>query len=305
MGKKCLSFENKYGKFIEGVYPREIFNNITMTSLRDYVDKATSMFYYENLPVDLTSRVIELSLLFRYNLCFWYSEALDKVVLCMYIYENELDIYLQPNKVKLMALNGSVLAMSVDFKDIVPIRDNVMGIPYIFPLLERVESVEIAQLTFDICMFMLRFPVAFECESKEMASQVKEVFKQIKDFTPAVFTSKSKVLEKIHNMDIKPNANVNELYLTIQNMIRLLLNSIGINSDISKKERLVEKELESNDDFVNITYYERYQQRKLAVDECNKRWGTNIVLKELKKDIDEYLVKKEKAQEGDDNNVND
>lgn len=295
--KLPCSFENIYGGYIEGVFNRDLMYCTSITSLRDYIDKGTAMFYYDNLPENLTSRTIELALLYRPNICFWYSKALDRVILCQYIFDNIFDEYMQPLSVNLLAFNGVHLANNVPWHDIVPIRDNVMGIPYIFPLIERVRKVETAEKTFDIVMLMLRFGVAFECESKESAQQLKAICKKVMDFEPAIFASKSKVLDKIHNMDIHPTCDVNELFLTIQNMLKLTYNSIGIYGDVSKKERLLKDEVANQNEFVDITYHERLQARQHAIDEVNKKWGTNIVLRELKDDIKERNIEYEVEQE--------
>ena len=39
-------------------------------------------------------------------------------------------------------------------------------------------------------------------------------------------------------------------------------------------------EIQANNDEVDFIYNERYEQRKLFVDEINKRYGLNVILKE-------------------------
>lgn len=58
------------------------------------------------------------------------------------------------------------------------------------------------------------------------------------------------------------------------------LRCIGISSvNIQKKERLITDEIEASQGGSIVMRYNRYEPRKKALDEINKKWGLNIKLK--------------------------
>lgn len=271
LGQYCNKFSIKQLKFIF-----------------DIMNLACEQFYYENLPSDIDSRIIEQALFFRNNLCFYYDEAFLQPVLFEYGASDNLNLYVRPNKVRLTYLNGTQYK-EVFYKDIVPIYDNSLDIPPFIIVLEYINQLVTTDLSFDINMINLRLPFIFSGDKTQNA-ELKKMYQEINNFEPVFFTSNKKLNESIKNFDTKTDIKPMDILDVEQKIKDNVLKIIGVYTSISKKERVITGEQESNNDYVNMMYQMKLKNRKKAIEEVNKRWNTNIVLKELYQDVKEQEV---------------
>ena len=79
------------------------YDDIYMRWIKDIVNTKIGMFTYENLPEGLTSQIVEMCLIFNRNLCWYYDERLERVILCRYIFGGDYDLYWKPVNVNLLA----------------------------------------------------------------------------------------------------------------------------------------------------------------------------------------------------------
>lgn len=273
--------DNEIASYFNGTYVRELLKDFTgLEYFNDFIDTYMSMFSYENLPIGLESRDVEIALFFKTNLCFYFSEGLNRVVFCYYVPTNTYNEYMHPVKVNLIAFNGTVLETNYNYSDIVPIRDNTFGIPAFVSLKNKILKLATMDGTIDINMFLLRLPAVFE-GNKEQANQLNNLYKAVNGFKIAIAGNKN-TTNIIKQFDIKIPYSPNELLLARKNLRGIILTSMGINCDESKKERMLQAEAENQNAFSENIYEKRLNARKQAINEVNKRWGLNIVIKELK-----------------------
>lgn len=294
-----MSFSVDYYNYFTGTYVKENEMNFSKNELKYIKNIATlscEQFYYKNLPDDLTSQIIELSLFFRYNLCFVKDKNFDKVILAIYVPNGTFNIYMKPTKVKIIYLNGKTCYEEYDYEDIVPIRDNIMGIPPMLVVKEYIEQLTIADKTFNITMFNLRMPTIFKGD-KQTEAELKKLYDKMLNFEPVVFSNNKQFKETVEAFDFKPSVNPIDIYDIIKELKNQALQSIGIYSDTGKKERLLVSEVSSQNDFVDMIYQSRLRNRKEAITLCNKKFGTNIEVYELYQDVQEQNALETHMQE--------
>ncbi len=282
-----MSFAVNYFDYFTGTYIKEEQNEISNEEIK-YIKNIACLsceqFYYKNLPEDLTSQIIELALFYRNNLCFVKDNNTDRVVLATYIPNGNFNIYLKPDEVKILYLNGLTLYDNYKYDDIVPIRDNIMGIPPILCIKDYIQQLTIADRTFDITMFNLRLPMIFK-GSQEMKAQLMKLYDKMNKFEPVIFTNSKGFKDVTESFNFTPSVNPIDLYDVIKELKNQALQTVGVYSDTGKKERLLVSEISSQNDFVDMIYQSRLRNRKEAINLCNKKFGTEIIIEELYQDI--------------------
>lgn len=266
------------------------FKNIASVSL--------SMFTYKNLPKDLTSEILEKALHFTNNLCFYKSKTLG-LVLCHYLTGGEYNLYWKPTKVNLLALNGTPIEYNVPYEDIVLVRDNTFDIPPFLTINGWLEKILAKEKTLDVLVDVARLPTLLTGD-KEQVAMLKQILKKVGNFEPFAIASKG-FKDKVEQFDIHLPVDLMNVYELMDKYKDLANASIGVYSTDEKRERIVTAEIQANNDEVDFIYNERYEQRKLFVEECNKKFGTNIILEESytnnREDEIELMAKQVKAEE--------
>lgn len=250
-----------------------------ITYVRDFMDIKASMFYYDNLPDGLTNQILETALLLYNNLCLYKPKGLGKVVLGYYTWNGQVDMYLKPTRVNIMAFNGNQIAGDVPFEDIVLVRDNVCDIIPFLTMNTWISKLFDVDKTIEIALKWIRFPKIFE-GTKEESATIKKVIQKAYSYEPIVITRKGFAQDTFPDHDIKLPVTLMELYDLREKYRGLLLASMGIYNVTEKRERDVAAVTAVNVDYQNFTYQELYSERKRFVQECNKKFGTNITLRE-------------------------
>ena len=260
--------------------------------LKDIVNTNTAMFDYDNLPNNqkdskLTSSIIEQALTFRNRLCIYNSPVLG-TDLFTYVPSNTFDTHMKPISVDIVAFNGVTVATNVQYNDIVIVKDNTLDIPPIFTIMRYVKHMEIMETTIDRQMIWLRLPACFTAPDKNMVASFNKLIQKALGLNAddnSIAIVDDTLAKGFSQYDIKfpvSPADIIEMYKNYKNFT---LESIGIKgSQTQKKERLLVGEVQSTSDFVNTIYDDRLQCRKNWIEECNKKFNTNIVLIERYKD---------------------
>lgn len=245
------------------------FKNIASTKI--------SMFSYENLPRGLTTNIIEMSLFFNNNLCLYKSPTLG-LVLCKYMTGGEYDIYRKPIKVNLIALNGKPIAYNIPYEDIVLVRDNSFDIPPFLTANARLDKIMEQEKTLTQIIQLCRLPTILSAD-KSQTAVMKQVLRKIGNFEPFAIANKG-FKDHIEQFDIKLTCDPMTIYELMDKYKDLTNASIGVYSTDEKRERIVTAEIQANNDEVDFIYNDSYEQRLRFVNECNKKFGTKITLKE-------------------------
>lgn len=264
-----LSFTHYFKQF------KYTADNETARWVKDLINTKIGMFRYEGLPDNLLSDDVENMLLFTDCLC-WYKSEMFGLVLCRYVPSNTYDIYLRPLTVNLISFNGSPIANNVPFHDIVLFKDNRLDmIPYV-TMSSYIEKIIEMEKTLGINVKLARLPCVFSGDPQQ-ANTFKRLLKSVADFDFMVGGSKS-LTNNLEQFNISLNVDLMTLYELMDKYKKLAMASVGIYSVDEKRERIVSAEIQSANDYVDFVYQNMYECRKLAIEEVNKKFGTNIKL---------------------------
>lgn len=246
--------------------------------VKDLMNTKVSMFDYENLPDGLTTEIVERALLFNNFLCFYKSPALNKLVLCRWLYNGRYDLYWHPTHVDLLSLTGQQIATNVPFEDIILVRDNKMDIIPFLTLNAWINKIIELEKTLNIIVKLIRFPTILSGDKEEVI-QLKQLLKDNAD-CKGFIVGKKGWKEKLEQFDISIPCKPMELYELLDKYKDMALSSIGIYSVDEKRERIVTSEVEAQNDYVDFVYTGMVIERQSFIKQLNAKYGYDIKLVE-------------------------
>lgn len=247
--------------------------------IKDFVNTRIGIYQYKNLPDDLTSEIIETALTFSNNLCFYKSTELGQWVLCRYLWDSDLGIYMKPKKVDIMTLNGYTIATNVPYEDIIIVRDNEMDIPPFLVMCEYFERIDHVERDLFKILDVACLPIAI-VGNKKQAADLKRTAKLLGNDNPFIIGD-DKMVDEVKSFNIDLPITAQEVYDIRQKYIEELKASMGISATQEKRERLVIEEVTSQNEYTDFIYHEGLEERKRWVEELNEKAGFNIVLENM------------------------
>ena len=257
-----------------------LYDDIYMRWIKDIVNTKIGMFTYDNLPKGLTSQIVEMCLIFNRNLCWYYDERLERVILCRYIFGGDYDLYWKPVNVNLLTISGKPVKYNVPYEDIILFRDNTLDIPPYLTLNSYIDKIITIEKTIDILIKLIRIPAIFQ-GSKESISTLKILLKKITDFEGIAISDKALTADSLVQFPVTLPCKLEELYDLLRKYKEQALASIGIYSVDEKRERIVTSEIMAQNDYVDFVYSNMYNERKLSIDLVNEKYGLNIKINEV------------------------
>lgn len=248
--------------------------------VHDIVNTACSMFSYkgiEKLIPELTSQIIETSLIFSSNLCFYNDPSLGWVF-CRYTAGMERDLYNKPTKVNLLAINGTQFANGVNYQDLILIRDSRIDIPPYLTLMEYISKMQWLEDAEKKVTMNSTLPLAI-VGNKKQAGALKQVARELGNNSPFIIGDDS-VMDNIKSFPIDVPVSPLELYDLRTKYRGECLASLGIYSVEEKGERLLNQEVTKLNDYTDYVYQSRKQERLNAIEALKKASGVEIELVE-------------------------
>ena len=248
---------------------------------------ALNRYKWENLPNGIESRYIEQMLYDNGECAMFDHPDLGLCVLRSSSREN-LNIYGDPTKLTLSGFNEHRTVM---MEDCVRIMNNDLALPThqnIIYYARRMAEID------DIIMQNLRqqrVPYIFATDENN-AFSMKSLYERIYQGDMAVFVDKDMLKGEPENIMVIPTVApylVDKLQIQKQEMERELLTFLGINNTLEKKERLLQDETNSNNQFIKMSSDIGFKCRQKACNDINKKFGLNIRVIEVQDEMTEEV----------------
>ena len=246
----------------------------TVRLTKHYQMLALNRYRWENLPNGIESRYIE-EMLYDNGECAMFDHPdLGLCVLRSSSREN-LNIYGEPTKLSLSGFNEHRTVM---MDECVRIMNNDLALPTLPNIVyyaRRMAEID------DIIMQNLRqqrVPYLFATDENN-AFSMKSLYDRMYQGEPAIFIDKEMLKGEPENIMVLPTQApylVDKLQIQKQEMERELLTFLGINNTLEKKERLLEDETNSNNQFIKMSSDIGFKQRQLACEQINELFGLNV-----------------------------
>ena len=260
----------------------------TVRLTKHYQMLALNRYRWENLPNGIESRYIE-EMLYDNGECGMFDHPdLGLCVLRSSSREN-LNIYGEPTKLSLTGFNEHRTVM---MDECVRIMNNDLALPTMPNIVyyaRRMAEID------DIIMQNLRqqrVPYLFATDENNSFS-MKALYDRIYQGEPAIFIDKEMLKGEPENIMVIPTVApylVDKLQIQKQEMERELLTFLGINNTLEKKERLLQDETNSNNQFIKMSSDIGFKQRQLACQQMNEMFGLNVSVVETQDEFQKEVM---------------
>ena len=260
----------------------------TIRLAKHYQMLALNRYKWENLPNGIESRYIE-QMLYDNGECALFDHPDFGLTVLRSSSRENLNIYGEPTKLTLTGFNEHLTVM---MDECVRILNNDLGLPTqenILYYARRMAEID------DIIMQNLRqqrVPYLFATDENNSFS-MKTLYDKMYQGEPAIFVDKEMLNGQPENIMVIPtNAPylVDKLQIQKQEMERELLTFLGINNTLEKKERLLQDETNSNNQFIKMSSDIGFKQRQLACQMMNEMFNLNVTVRETQDEFQEEVT---------------
>lgn len=238
------------------------------------INYAVSMFEWINLPYEIPEKFIERTLCLEGFGSFY--KLLDTPVFMRSLLQGPFDIYYEPKRLTLIAVNG--FSKQVAREDCVLCYNNYLRQPTAFYLETYAARMAKAEAFIEVNFNTSKTPVIMKAQNRNQKLTLENAY--------AKFTGNSPVIIDTDNMDLSSqfeaiNLNVPFLVPQVEQYKKQVWDDamafLGIRNVYSdKRERLVSAEADGNIQQIEMSRFTMLNARKAACEEINRKYGWDI-----------------------------
>lgn len=266
---KQKSLMHTYGEFYALL---EQFQNLkkennNLTNLSNLSLLALERFTWTNLPNSLTSEIMEREIqkgmaFFTYTTKYGY--------ICLNCIATKWDIYGEPTEVKVIGRNYDE---TFPVSDGVLIKDNSFNISSASLVEKYTRMMNVFDITIETNIMQQQIPVIFPTTSDTKYTN-EIILDKANSSMPFLLVDKKHFEDFKDPINLKINYIADQLQETKQKIYKEGLTKLGIgNANTEKKERMIEKEIQSNEDEVGMQLEIYYKSRRVAQQKIREKYG--------------------------------
>lgn len=240
---------------------------------RELTTLAQNVFNYENLPEFIDVAYLNKTLLIKGAIAFFKDEILGVIAL-PFTSETEIDLYGRPLNITVMGENG--YTRNLKYGEYVIMYDNDGRYSLYVDILQNIERISNIKRVIDINISQQKTPRIWKT-STESEKTVRDMLNDYDGNVESVVAYKSEVLDDLEGVVAPAPFVADKLNDALDKEYSEFCKLIGIaNVEIKKKERLITDEVKQSMGGTIASRFNRFNPRKKAIDEINKKWGLNI-----------------------------
>jgi hypothetical protein len=260
-------------------------------TFNDYFSRLTllavSLFEWTNLPNKISAKYLETSLYELGKILFFNDES-DKhlgLMISKCTGGGAINYYDEPTS---FIANSTGYHQEYDKDNCILMRDNLLELPFIETIYLFAYRLTMIERSRDINIFAQRTPILLTTTDNK-ALTIETLYKKYNGFSPVIYRDKGLDTNALKVWKTDAPFIADKLRGEKHDTLNEALTFLGINNaNTDKKERLVEKEAESNNQHVALSLRARYNTRLAARDAINAKYGCNIDVKVA--DLDIYSI---------------
>lgn len=242
--------------------------------LRQFLTLAENVFIYDNMPDYIDTAYLNKTLVRQGAIAFFYDDVLEKVLALPYTSIGSLDVYNRPKKIQVYGRNGYTNTLNEG--EFVIMYDNNGRYPIYIDILQYAERYANITRTMDINIAQQKTPRIWKT-STEKEKTVKDLANEVDGNIEKIVTYDNINLDDIE-LVLAPAPYVTDKLQDQKDKIwSEFLRLIGIsNLSFQKKERNISDEIQAMQGGTIASRYERFEPRKKAIEEINKKFNLQI-----------------------------
>ena len=243
---------------------------------RQLMTLAENVFEFDGLPEYIDISYVNKKLLRKGSIAFFKDEILGLLAL-PYVNVGTLDVYDRPKKIQVISQNGYTKFLNQD--EFVIMYDNNGRSPLWIDILQYAERMALCTRTIDINISQQK-TTRFWKTKAEKEKSIKDLVNNVDGNENIVITYDNIDLDDT-TLCLEPAPYIADLVnLDKDKIYNEFLRLIGIaNLSYQKKERNIKDEINAMQGGTVASRFSRFEPRKRAIEEINKKFGTDIKVK--------------------------
>ena len=280
---------------------KEYEKNLNDLTFRDYYNRlsllAKSVFKWNNLPNGIDEKWIE-KYLFSEGKCMFFKDFEKGFMVAKCNDGGVLNPYDEPTLLRPVATNyESIVRDYENNTECVLIRNNDEMLPTRSTI--KLYAYRLADIsrTIDINIAAMKTPVLITCTEKQRTT-LKNVYRQWNGNEPVIFGSKDLDLSGINVLKTDAPIVFDKLQIQKHHIWNECMTFLGINNaNMDKRERLVDDEVQANNEQIEMSVDVMLKSRELACKQINAMFRTNISV-EVRQSQNENITLSEGSESG-------
>jgi hypothetical protein len=258
---------------------KSITNKLNDRIFTDYFYRlmliARSVFKWENLPNGIDEKWIE-KYLFSNGACMFYKDDNLGLMVAKMVENSNLNHYDEPTKVKPFGTNYTSDKEYINNENCVIIRNNDEMIQTSHTIQLYAYKLTNIDQTINTNVIGQKMPTIIRCSEKQRNS-LKHVISQRNDNEPVIWGDKSLDTSGIDVLKTDVPIVFDKLELQKHMVWNECLSFLGVNNaNQDKKERLVDDEVQANNDQIECSFNVMLKAREKACELINNMFGLNV-----------------------------
>lgn len=255
--------------------------NSQLTNMKTYLmyreemlTLAENVFEFKNLPEFIDVSYLNKTLLRNGSIAFFMDEVLGLIALPYDVIGN-FDIYGRPLEIMARAANGTYYK-KLKSDEFVIMYDNNGRYPIFMDICQMSERIALSKRTIDVNIVQQRTPRIWKT-SQDKKRTLQDMLANIDGMEENIATYESIDIDDM-NVVLAPAPFVaDKIDLHLDKEWAEFYRLIGVANLIEqKKERMIKDEMSASQGGTIASRFSRFEPRKRAIEEINKKFGTNI-----------------------------
>lgn len=255
--------------------------NSQLTNMKTYLmyreemlTLAENVFEFKNLPEFIDVSYLNKTLLRNGSIAFFNDEVLGLIALPYDVIGN-FDIYGRPLEIMARAANGTYYK-KLKRDEFVIMYDNNGRYPIFMDICQMAERIALSKRTIDVNIVQQRTPRIWKT-SQDKKRTLQDMLSNIDGMEENIATYESIDIDDM-NVVLAPAPFVaDKLDLHLDKEWAEFYRLIGVANLVEqKKERMIRDEMSASQGGTIASRFSRFEPRKRAIDEINKKFKTNI-----------------------------
>ena len=255
--------------------------NSQLTNMKTYLmyreemlTLAENVFEFKNLPEFIDVSYLNKTLLRNGSIAFFMDEILGLIALPYDVIGN-FDIYGRPLEIMARAANGTYYK-KLKRDEFVIMYDNNGRYPIFLDICQMAERIALSKRTIDVNIVQQRTPRIWKT-SQDKKRTLQDMLANIDGMEENIATYESIDIDDM-NVVLAPAPFVaDKIDLHLDKEWAEFYRLIGVANLVEqKKERMIRDEMSASQGGTIASRFSRFEPRKRAIDEINKKFGTNI-----------------------------
>lgn len=268
--------------------------------LRQLLTLAENVFEFDGLPEFIDVSYLNKQLLRKGSVAFFKDEVMGLLAL-PYNNIGTLDVYGRPKTIQVIARNGYTRTLKQG--EFVIMYDNNGRYPLLMDIYQNAERIALCKRVIDINISQQRTPRIWLTNSDKKRS-VEDLVNDIDGNVERVLAYDNINLDDLQAVCEPAPFVADKIDIHLEKEWAEFFRLIGVANLVEqKKERLIQDEMTASLGGTIASRYSRFEPRKRAIEEINKKFGTDIKVRyydgipTTEKEVDNYIEDKEEIND--------